>query len=86
MEYEKAVQAQELVHKLKIAEQRLSDFDSTKEFTKITFEGENGNENSRVFHLFHYEKDELETRSIRDHVRGILSMRVQQLKNAIKNI
>lgn len=76
MEYEKAVQASELVQKLIKAEKRLSDFDSTKEFCKIIFKGENGNE---INHEFTYDKDELETRSIREHVRSILSMRVSQL-------
>ena len=83
MEYDKAVQVSELVHKLNKAEKRLFDFDNTKEFCSIVFKGENGNE---ISHEFIYDKDELETKSIREHVRGILSMRVSQLKEAIRII
>ena len=80
METEKAIKASNLITKIEKVESKISYFEKTREFSKISFSGENGAEQSFNF-IFSYEDEE--TVLIRSYAKAILNGKLEKLKDEL---
>ena len=83
MEKEKAEKASLLLLKIYYAEKRLKFFEHTKEFCKIKFKDEDGEE---FVHEFTYETDNEEVKLIRDYIHNLLTMKIAKLTEELKTL
>ena len=79
---EKALIISDLVEKIHLHNSKVEQFENTKEFCKIIFEGEDGSEREYIFEF----KDKKYITPIRDFIKKMLIKETNLLKNELEKL
>ena len=84
MKYNQAKRVNEIVSEIERLERQIERFNNTKEFCKISFRGENGNE--REFRFYVDETDKELRQELRTLVADKLKMRLEKLMSELETM